>query len=92
MEKTVHIRHILDTRLTTETLDKVYPPSKVLEEALLPPDELSARHKTVFIEFFELVGSIIELETGERLSGDLLMIVKSRIENFLIHRGFHLNQ
>lgn len=90
MEKMAVIRHILDTRLTTETLDKVYPPSQVLEEVLLSADELTARHKTVFIDLFELIGALVELETGEKLSGDALMIVKSRVENFLIHRGFHL--
>lgn len=90
MDKTALIRHILDTRLTTETLDKIYPSSQVLEEVLLSADELTVRHKTVFIDLFELIGSIIELETGEKLSGDALMIVKSRVENFLIHRGFHL--
>jgi hypothetical protein len=90
MDKTARIRHILDTRLTTETLDKMYPPSRVLEEVLLSHDELTGRHTTVFIDLFELVGSLVELETGERLSGDALMIVKSRVENFLVHRGFRL--
>ncbi len=90
MEKKAVIRHILDTRLTTETLDKIYPPTRAMEEVLLSADELTARHKSVFIDLFELVGSLIELETGEKLSGDTLMIVKSRVENFLIHRGFHL--
>ncbi len=90
MEKNAVLRHILDTRLTTETLDKVYPSHRALEEVLLSTDELVARHKSVFIDLFELVGSLIELETGEKLSGDTLMIVKSRVENFLIHRGFHL--
>jgi len=90
MEKEAVLRHILDTRLTTETLDKIYPPSRAMEEVLLSPEELTSRHKSVFIDLFELIGSLIELETGERLSGDALMIVKTRVENFLIHRGFHL--
>lgn len=90
MDKTAVIRHILDTRLTTETLHKVYPQSKALEEMLLAADEITARHKMVFIDLFESMGSLIEFETGEKLSGDVLMIVKSRVENFLIHRGFHL--
>lgn len=90
MDKTAVIRHILDTRLTTETLDKVYPPSQALEEVLLSADQLVARHKAVLIDLFELIGSLVEVETGEKLSGDILMVVKSRVENFLIHRGFHL--
>lgn len=90
MDKTAVIRQILDTRLTTETLDQIYLPSRALEEVLLSADELTARHKAVFIDLFESIGSLIELETGEKLSGDALMVVKTRIENFLIHRGFHL--
>jgi hypothetical protein len=84
------LRHILDTRLTTENLDKVYPQTRILEEVLLSTDELTARHKSVYIDLFELIGSLIELETSEKLSGEDLMIVKSRVETFLIHRGFHL--
>lgn len=90
MSNEVVLRHILDTRLTTETLDKVYPPTRALEEVLLSANELTARHKSVYIDLFELMGLFIELETREKLSGDALMIVKSRVENFLIHRGFHL--
>jgi hypothetical protein len=90
MEKAARIRHILDTRLTTETLDQVYPPTKALEEVLLSQEELLTRHKTVFIDLLELVGSMIELETGESLQGDTLAIVMLRVKNFLIHRGFQL--
>ena len=90
MEKSARIRQILDTRLTTETLDQVYPPTKALEEVLLSHDELLARHKTVFIDLLESIGSVIELETEMKLEGDLLAIVMLRVRNFLIHRGFQL--
>lgn len=92
MDKTAQIRHILDTRLTTENLDKVYPPSQALEEVLLSPESLAARHKRVYIDLLEMIGGVVELETGEKLNGDTLAIVMARIENFLVHRGFHLKK
>ncbi len=92
MDKMAQIRHILDTRLTTEVLDQVYPPTQALEEVLLSPAELAARHKRVFIDLLERVGEAIEKETNEKLSGDILMTVMTRVENFLIHRGFHLKK
>ncbi len=92
MDKLAQIRHILDTRLTTEILDQVYPPTQALEEVLLSPEELAARHQRVFIDLLEWIGAVIEKETREKLSGDDLMVVMSRVENFLIHRGFHLKK
>lgn len=90
MDKTARIRGILDTRLTTETLDQVYPQSRVLEEILLSPEQLTACHKAVRIDMLEYVGNLVEKQIGEPLEGECLGLVMAAVDRFLTHRGFKI--
>lgn len=90
MNKLARMRDILDTRLTTEALDQVYPQTKSLEEVLFSPEQLLARHKAVRIDLLEYMGNWVEMQTGEPLGGEGLAVVMDAVDDFLISRGFNI--
>ena len=62
-----------------------------MDEVLLSPEELKARHSVIKIYFLAKVRSIIEEETGEKLEGEHLSFVSQSVNQYLINQRFSLN-
>ena len=83
MDRLAKINRILDSCLTTETLDRIYPFEKKIEETLLTEDEVRDRHRLVQIDLLELVNKTLTSELGEKVEGDTFKVVYNRIGQFL---------
>lgn len=89
MDRLAQINRILDSCLTTDTLDLVYPQTKALEEVLLSPEEIQERHKTVRIDLLSFVGRLVEAETEQIVQGNEIGLLMERVDRFLHFRGFN---
>ena len=83
MDRLAKINRILDSCLTTETLDRIYPFEKKIEETLLTEDEVRDRHRLVQIDLLELVNSSLTRELLEKVDGDGFRVIYNRIGQFL---------
>jgi hypothetical protein len=88
MDRLNQINQILDSCLTTEILNQVYPLEKRLEEKNLPKEEVYTRHRWAQIMLLEKVGTQVESGIQETLKGRELVQVCNRLDRYLISSGF----
>jgi hypothetical protein len=88
MDRLTQIDRILDSCLTTEIINQVYPSQIRGEEKSLPEPYIKDRHRSVQIHLLELIGSKVEQNLKETLKGKDLVYVSRRVEKFLEKNGF----
>ena len=79
------VGQIVDSCLTTETLEKLYPSAR-MGFVFLEENELGARKK-LFIDLLELSGEAVGKELGRELWSDEVILVYNRVRQFMIARG-----
>jgi hypothetical protein len=88
MESTGEIGPILDSCLTTATLEAVYPFEKQLEEILLSASVVKKRHQRLRVDLLEQVGNLVESRLNRRVNGEELFQVMRRVDSFLEGRNY----
>lgn len=78
----------LDSCLTTETLETIYPFEKQVEDILLSPSIVKERHRSLKIDLLEKVGFKVQDRLGRNMRGDELFKVMRRVDQFLKDRNF----
>ncbi len=90
MDRLNQINQILDSCLTTETLAQVNPSVSHSEDMLINTSSLQDQHRQVQIALLEKVGARIEVELGDSIKDQEVVLVCQRIDQFLVQRGFFI--
>ncbi len=90
MDRLNQINQILDSCLTTETLNQVNPSGIPSEDMRINTSSIQEQHRQVQIALLEKVGLRIESELEDTLKDQEVALVCQRIDQFLIKRGFFI--
>jgi hypothetical protein len=90
MDRFSQINQILDSCLTTEFLNQVYPPQKAELEKNLHEPEIKDQHRWVQIHLLELLGPKVQMELNRAMQGDEVALFCQRVDQFLIQKGFKI--
>ncbi len=90
MDRLLEIGSIVDDCLTTKTLNRLYPPERVLEEKSLPEMERLNRNHLLHIELLEMAGKALRGRFDQPLTEGEVVFVCRRLETFLMAHGFEV--